>query len=207
MASKNQNLGAVILQEPFYQQNTIMVARLLLGKTLVHQSNEGTTAGRIVETEAYRGPEDAAAHSFGGRRTTRNEVMFGPKGRAYVYFIYGMYFCINITAGDVPGKPEAVLIRALEPLAGEDLMAKRRGRQVGAVDLTNGPGKLCRAMDITKTQNKAVMTAPPLCVLDAPPILSDDIIEATRVGVDYSGEWKDRHWRFYIQNNRFVSIS
>jgi DNA-3-methyladenine glycosylase len=196
----------MILQESFYQQDTITVAREFLGKILVHKSSEGTTAGRIVETEAYRGPEDAAAHSFRGRRTARNEVMFGEKGRAYVYFIYGLYYCINITAGDMPGKPEAVLIRALEPVTGEDLMAKRRGRKVGAVDLTNGPGKLCRAMDISKAQNKADLTTPPLYLQDAPVISQENIVETTRIGVDYSGAWKNKRWRYYIKNNRFVSI-
>src|SRR5512136_364588 len=104
----------MILQRVFYQRDTILVSKDLLGKVLVHESSEGSTAGRIVETEAYRGPEDRAAHSSGGRRTARNEVMFGQKGHAYVYFIYGLYFCFNITSGDLPGKPEAVLIRALE---------------------------------------------------------------------------------------------
>ena len=109
------------------------VARELLGKILVHESAEGVTAGRIIETEAYMGPEDQAAHSSGGRRTARNEVMYGPKGHAYVYFIYGLYWCFNLTAGAVPGKPEAVLLRALEPVAGEDIMAKRRGVTEGKV--------------------------------------------------------------------------
>ena len=104
----------MILKRGFYERDTIEVARELLGKIFVHQSPEGTTSGRIVETEAYKGPEDKAAHSYGGRRTTRNEVMYEEKGHAYVYFIYGMYNCVNIIAGEVPGKPEAVLIRALE---------------------------------------------------------------------------------------------
>src|SRR4030042_6591470 len=112
----------MILQRPFYQQNILAVSRALLGKILVHESPEGTTAGRIVETEAYSGPEDRAAHSFGGRRTPRNDVMYGEKGHAYVYLIYGMYNCVNVTSGEPPGKPEAVLIRALEPVEGQDIM-------------------------------------------------------------------------------------
>jgi DNA-3-methyladenine glycosylase len=195
----------MILQKPFYQQDTIVVARELLGKIFVHKTSEGTTAGKIVETEAYRGPEDGAAHSFGGRRTARNEVMFGQKGHAYVYFIYGMYYCINVTVGYLPGKPEAVLIRAIEPVVGEDLMAKRRGRQIGVIDLTNGPGKLCRAMAITKAQNKADLTALPLYIEDASLIAQKDIVEATRIGIDYSGEWKNKLWRFYVKGNRYVS--
>lgn len=196
----------MILPRAFYQQDTIKVSKDLLGKILVHESSQGKTAGRIVETEAYRGPEDKAAHSSGGRRTARNEVMFGEKGHAYIYFIYGMYYCFNVTAGHVPGKPEAVLIRALEPVAGQDIMAKRRGaRQTKTVNLTNGPSKLCMAMDISKSQNKTDLTSPPLYIKDALPVPKEDIVETTRIGVDYAGEWKNRPWRFYIKRNIFVS--
>jgi DNA-3-methyladenine glycosylase len=196
-----------MIQEPFYQRETIAVAKELLGKILVHENIEGTTAGRIVETEAYRGPEDRAAHSYGGRRTARNEVMFGQKGRAYVYFIYGLYYCFNVIAGNVSGKPEAVLIRALEPVVGVEIMAKRRGTKDGKLgNLANGPGKLCMAMSILKAQDKTDLTDPPLYIEDAPLVLQDDIMETTRVGVDYSGEWKNKLWRFYIRNNRFVSV-
>ncbi len=197
----------MILERSFYQQKVITVARALLGKILVHEDPEGTTAGRIVETEAYMGPEDKAAHSFGGRRTARNEVMYGPKGHAYVYFIYGLYYCVNVTAGNEPGKPEAVLLRALEPLAGEDIMAKRRKATGGnAANLTNGPSKLCMAMGISKMQNKADLTAPPLYVNDASPVPHGNIVETTRIGVGYAEEWKKRPWRFYIKSNKFVSV-
>ncbi|HEX7482784.1 MAG TPA: DNA-3-methyladenine glycosylase, partial [Candidatus Bathyarchaeia archaeon] len=145
-------------------------------------------------------------HSSGGRRTTRNEVMYGQKGHAYVYFIYGLYYCFNLTAGNVPGKPEAVLIRALEPVAGEEIMANRRRKQVKVANLTNGPSKLCMAMGISKAQNKADLTTSPLYIEDAPLIPPTDIVETTRVGVDYSGDWKNKPWRFYIRNNRFVSV-
>jgi DNA-3-methyladenine glycosylase len=196
----------MILQESFYRQDTINVARELLGKILVHNSKEGTTSGRIVETEAYLGPEDRASHSSGGRRIARNEVMYGQKGHAYVYFIYGMYYCLNITAGNLMGKPEAVLIRALEPVTGEEIMAKRRSQQVKIANLTNGPSKLCMAMGISKVQNKKDITAPPLYVEDASLVSQDLIVETSRIGVDYSGEWKNKPWRFYIRNNRFVSV-
>jgi DNA-3-methyladenine glycosylase len=198
----------MILQRLFYQRDTILVSKDLLGKILVHESGEGTTAGRIVETEAYRGPEDRAAHSSGGRRTARNEVMYGDKGHAYVYFIYGLYYCFNITAGIMPGKPEAVLVRALEPVAGDDIMAKRRAAtRRKAPDLTNGPSRLCMAMGITKAQNKTDLTAPPLYIEGAPHIPEKEIAETTRVGVDYAGEWKNKPWRFYIKGNRFVSVN
>ncbi len=196
----------MILQESFYQRETITVAKELLGKILVHETKEGITSGRIVETEAYQGPEDQAAHSYAGRKTARNEVMFGQKGRAYVYFIYGLYYCLNVTTGNLPGKPEAVLIRALEPITGEEIMAKRRGKQIKFVNLTNGPSKLCMAMNISKSQNKTELTAQPLYIKDAPQVPIDDIMVTTRVGVDYSGEWKNKPWRFYIRNNKFVSV-
>ena len=202
----NPTLTTMILQETFYQLDTITVAKELLGKILVHESKEGATTGRIVETEAYRGPEDEAAHSSGGRRTARNEVMYGVKGHAYVYFIYGLYYCFNITAGNVAGKPEAVLIRALEPLSGQEIMAKRRGQHLKVANLTNGPSKLCMAMGISKAQNKTDLTSPPLYIKDALIVPQYDIFETIRVGVDYSGEWKNRPWRFYIRDNRFVSV-
>ena len=196
----------MILQRPFYKRDTTVVAKDLLGKILVRESSQGLTAGRVVETEAYRGPEDQAAHSSGGRRTARNEVMFGEKGRAYVYFIYGLYYCFNVTAGNVPGKPEAVLIRALEPVAGQNIMAKRRSlTKTKGANLTNGPSKLCMAMGISKSQNRTDLSAPPLYIEDAPSVSDDDIVETTRIGVDYAGDWKNKSWRFYLKGNNFVS--
>lgn len=197
----------MILPRQFYRRDAITVSKELLGKILVHKSSIGTTAGKIVETEAYLGPEDQAAHSSGGRRTARNEVMFRHKGYAYVYFIYGLYHCFNVTAGNVPGKPEAVLIRALEPVAGEQIMAKRRGPKIrNQVNLTNGPSKLCMAMDITRSHNATNLTFPPLYIKDALPIPQKDIVEKMRIGVDYAGEWKNKPWRFYIRGNAFVSV-
>ena len=196
----------MILQRSFYERCVITVAKELLGKIIVHELPEGTTAGRIVETEAYRGPEDKAAHSYEGRRTVRNDVMYGEKGHAYVYFIYGMYFCINITAGNVSGKPEAILLRALEPLAGEEIMAQRRRAVPGQrANLTNGPGRLCMAMDITKSQNKMGLTTPPLYIKNALLVPPNEIVETTRIGVEYAEEWKNRPWRFYIKGNKYVS--
>jgi DNA-3-methyladenine glycosylase len=198
---------ARILPRQFYERDTITVSEDLLGKILVHESGDGTTAGKIVETEAYRGPEDKAAHSSGGRRTARNEIMFKHKGHAYVYFIYGLYHCFNVTAGNIPGKPEAVLIRALEPVAGEQVIAKRRGPRIRShVSLTNGPSKLCMAMDITRSHNATDLTVPPLYIKDALPIPQRDIVENTRIGVDYADEWKHKPWRFYIKGNAFVSV-
>jgi DNA-3-methyladenine glycosylase len=195
----------VILQKTFFQQDILTVSKSLLGKIFVHKTDEGITAGRIVETEAYSGPEDKAAHSSGGRRTPRNEVMYGQKGDAYVYLIYGMYNCINVTAGSIEGKPEAVLIRALEPVEGEALMAQRRGKLPKEVNLTNGPGRLCIAMGITRAQNLLDLTASQLFIEDAAEISPAEVVESKRVGVDYAGDWRDMPWRFYVKNNCFVS--
>lgn len=195
----------LILDRSFFQRSTLSVAKDLLGKVLVRHLAFGVTSGRIVETEAYLGPEDQAAHSSGGKRTARNDVMFQEKGYAYVYFIYGLYNCFNITTGDVVGKPEAVLIRALQPLEGVDLMFKRRPKIKKIVNLANGPSKLCLAMDITKKQNKHDLTLSPLYLEDAPLISDENIIKKTRIGIDYSGEWKNRLWRFYIKENKFIS--
>ncbi len=195
-----------MLPRSFYQQDIIAVSKSLLGKILVHKTDEGTTTGKIVETEAYSGPEDKAAHSSGGRRTARNEVMYRQKGHAYVYLIYGMYNCVNFTAGSVAGKPEAVLIRALEPVAGMELMAKRRGCSIEKpVNLTNGPGRLCMAMGISRVQNLLDLTVPPLYIEDAPQIAAENIVASKRVGVDYAGEWRERLWRFYVKDNSYVS--
>lgn len=196
----------MILQRSFYQRDTLIVAKDLLGKILVHQSNKGLTAGRIVETEAYLGPEDQAAHSSGGHRTARNEVMFEQKGHAYVYFIYGLYYCFNITTGSLFGKPEAVLVRALEPFTGQNIMEKRRNLKKGKpINLTNGPSKLCMAMDINKEQNKTDLTSPPLYIKYSPLVSEEDIIKTTRIGIDYAGVWKNKPLRFYIKGNTFVS--
>lgn len=195
----------MILQRIFYQQDILKVSRDLLGKILVHETPEGTVAGRIVEVEAYAGPEDRAAHSYGGRRTQRNDVMYGEKGHAYVYLIYGMYYCVNFTAGNVPEKPEAVLIRALEPVEGMEFMAKHRKLTDGLKNLTNGPGRLCMAMGISKAENKLDVTAPPFYIRNAEPVPQSEVAETTRVGVDYAEEWKDKPWRFYIKGNPYVS--
>lgn len=199
----------MILQRSFYQKDTLTVSRGLLGKILIHESSQGPTSGRIVETEAYLGPEDQAAHSAGGRYTARNEVMFGQKGHAYVYFIYGLYYCFNITTGSISRKPEAVLIRALEPVTGQNTMEKRRKlkklKNAKPINLTNGPSKLCIAMDITKKQNKTDLTSPPLYIEDAPLVSEEDIMKTTRIGIDYAGTWKNKPWRFYIKDNSFVS--
>jgi len=184
----------------------LTVAKELLGKFLVHEDAEGTTIGKIVETEAYIGPEDKASHAYNNLRTRRTEVQFGPKGHAYIYQVYGMYFCLNATSGSFVGKPEAILVRALEPIEGVDLMIRRRGSDASRiVGLANGPGKLCIAMGISKKQNGADLCVPPLCIETSVTVNEQQVIQTARVNVDYAEEWKRLPWRFLIKDNYFVS--
>ena len=186
----------------FYAQPTINVARQLLGKYLVRRHPDGTTVGKIVETEAYVGPHDLACHAAKGR-TARTEVMFGPPGHAYVYFIYGVYYCLNIVTEEV-GHASAVLIRSLEPIEGIDLMQQRR-RLDDLRKLASGPGKLCLAMAIDKTLNGADMSRGNVLYVEDRNEPPPKIAATPRIGVDYAGKWKDKPWRFLIRGSEFVS--
>ncbi len=193
------------LGRSFYLGPTLRVARALLGKILVHEAPEGRAAGRIVEVEAYRGPRDRAAHSFGGRRTGRNEVMYGPPGHAYVYFVYGMHHCVNVVTRPAE-VPEAVLIRALEPLDGIDLMRARRGIAGGpAWRLCRGPGATCQALGLTRAHNGADLVAGPLRVLRAPALPAPQVARTARIGVAYAGADAQRPWRFVVRGSAAVS--
>lgn len=200
-----------VLQRSFYEHDTLAVARELLGKYLVHRTEKAVLAGRIVETEAYIGPHDKAAHSYNNRRTERNEVMYGPPGFAYVYFIYGMHYCMNVVTGD-ENRPEAVLIRALEPVEGLDAMSRNRfGREYDKLDkrsilnLTNGPGKLCKALGINKSNNGDDLCQSALFI-GACEDTEDFIIETShRINIGYAEEAIYYPWRYYIKDNPYVS--
>lgn len=189
------------LPREFFERPVLTVARACVGQLLVHASPEGLTAGRIVETEAYRGPEDRAAHSWGGRRTRRTEVMYGRAGHAYVFFVYGMHWHFNVVAGAV-GEPHAILVRAVEPLCGLELMATRRGISSHRVELCNGPGKLCAAFGITGEHYGRDLCKGSLFLSEGPRV---KVRRAPRVGIDYAGAWAHRPWRFYEAGNRYVS--
>lgn len=197
----------MILNQAFYEREPLIVAKDLLGKTLVHETHEGITSGIIVEAELYLGPEDKASHAFGNLLTERTKTQFGAKGHAYVYLIYGMYHCFNVTAGKVPGKPETIFFRSIDPVEGISLMKKRRPTAKGKIiNLTNGPSKLCMAMGITKNQNGVNLCRLPLYIRDdGITVAETNVVTAERVGVDYAGEWKHKLWRFYIRDNPFVS--
>ncbi|MGH8228475.1 MAG: DNA-3-methyladenine glycosylase [Steroidobacteraceae bacterium] len=181
------------LPRSFYARPALCVAPDLLGLHLIHCVGGVRRVGRIVETEAYMGPQDLAAHSAGGRRTARTEVMYGPPGHAYVYFIYGFWNCLNVVTSP-SGVPHAVLLRAVEPVSG--------GLEGG----TWGPGLLCRAMDVDRTLNAADLSAEVLWI-ERPPGRQRPLRvgKSPRIGVDYAGEWASRPWRFFDQDSAFVS--
>lgn len=200
-----------ILSRDFYDRDSLVVAKELLGKVLVHEVNGKKISAKIVEAEAYMGVIDKAAHSYGGRRTPRVEVMYGGPGFSYVFMIYGMYYCFNIVTRE-EGVPQAILIRACEPVEGLELMAENRYKKELSqlsksqlTGLTNGPGKLCRALLIDKSLNGEDLCGNKLYVTEG---AEEDfsIISAKRVGVDYSEEAKDYPWRFYVEGNRYVSV-
>lgn len=191
------------LNREFYMRSGLDVARDLVGKQLVHNSPEGTTKGIIVEVEAYMGHQDAAAHSYRAPCTGRTAVQYGPGGYAYIYTIYGMHTCMNVVVNH-PDCPEAILIRALEPTAGIELMQHRRQKQ-SIRQLCNGPGKLTQAMGITKNHYGADLCGEELYIESVGDALPE--ISATkRINVDYAGEAADYPWRFVLKNSRFISV-
>ena len=192
------------LPREFYARPVLTVARQCIGKILVHRTLEGEAAGRIVEAEAYRGPLDLAAHSSRGL-TRRTTAMFGPPGHAYVYFLYGVCWAMNIVAAS-EGKPHAVLIRALEPVRGVELMAQRRRKPAASRELTNGPGKLTEALAITGADYGRDLCGEEL-FLEESADARGRIGRSARINVDYAGEWAGLPWRFYARGNRYVSAA
>ena len=184
------NTAVQKLPRSFYDRDTTVVARELLGKLLVRVDQGLKRIGKIVEVEAYLGPHDLAAHSSRGL-TERTRVMFGPPGHAYVYFIYGMYHCVNVVT-EREGHASAVLLRALEPVENLD------GR-------TSGPGLLCRAMHIDRRLNGHDLLSDDFFVATAAKAEPFAIVKRPRIGVDYARHWARRHLRFYIKGNAFVS--
>jgi len=191
------------LEREFYNRSSLEVAKDLLGLNLVHVTDEGVTKGKIVEVEAYMGTKDKAAHSFRGKPTKRTEVMFGECGHAYVYMIYGMYYCMNVVANKI-GTPEAVLIRALEPISGIELMTKRR-KVKSIKQLCNGPGKLCIAMGISKENNGMDLTSSSLYIEDVIEKEEFEIESSKRINIDYAEEAKDFLWRYTIKGSKYIS--
>lgn len=220
--------------ERLLQLPVVELAQQLLGWVLVHERPEGVAAGIIVEVEAYRGPEDQAAHSRNGRRTPRVRAMYGPPGHAYIFTVYGMHQCVNVVAGP-EGVPHAVLLRALQPLRGVALMARRRGQSAADVAaaaaweealgpalvqpwtgadprpprtvqlLTSGPARLTQALGISQAQYGWSFHTSPLRLEPPPQKVTWQVRSGPRIGVEYAGEWSQIPWRFWIDENPFVS--
>lgn len=189
-----------ILKPDFYQRDTLTVARELLGKTFVRRLGGDVLSGRIVEVEAYHQDGDEAAHSFRGR-TPRNDVMFRRGGHLYVYFTYGMHFCMNAVT-EVEGVGAAVLIRAIEPLQGIPTMRRLRGETIRDRDLARGPARSCQAFGIRREENGLLLDGNVVGILEADPLPDDRIAVTSRVGIKRSRELL---WRFYDRDSIGVS--
>lgn len=193
-----------VTREFYIREDTLQVTRELLGKLLVVTDEHGHhVSGMIVETEAYMGEADRAAHSFGGRRTARNEITYAIGGRVYVFFIYGMYYQLNFVTGPVD-YPHVALIRAIEPVEGIEIMRSRRGPMPDK-NLTSGPGKLCIAFGIDRALNGKDLLGNRIWLEDYKTVPEDEIAAGKRIGIDYAQEYADKPWRFWVKNNPFVS--
>jgi len=201
------------LGRDFFARDTLIVAKELLGKVIVREIDGVRLSGKIVETEGYIGAIDKASHAYGGKKTPRVEPLYGEPGISYVFSIYGMYECFNVISKE-KGSPEGILIRAVEPIDGLEKIAQNRFRKSYDTltakemkNLTNGPSKLCIALDINKKVHNFMdlVISKELYIEDGDIINSSDIVETTRVGIDYAEEAGDFPWRFYVKNNIYVS--
>ncbi len=194
----------------FYQRDTLTVARELIGCILVHNDVEGTTSGKIVETEAYMGPEDKGAHSYLGKHTPLMDPLFKKGGHAYIFPIYGVGYCFNVVT-EAENFPRAVLIRAIEPVQGWNLMKKRRNilTEIPAKNmknLTNGPVKLCKAMNVDKSLNGIDLCGDELFITErVDQKIDEKILTSQRINIDYAGNDKYKPWRFILDGNDFLS--
>ena len=199
------------LSRDFYAQNTVCAAQQLLGKILVRVWDGTILAGRITETEAYIGRCDKACHAYNYRRTTRTDALFQPPGFAYIYLIYGLHHCLNLVT-EQEGEPAAVLIRSLEAVAGEEEMIRLRYGEGSCLparrrNLLNGPGKVCQALHLTLTENRADLTGSSLFVCESPEDIGlmplslprEEVCAGPRIGVDYAEEARWFPWRFYLR--------
>ncbi|MBK8466489.1 MAG: DNA-3-methyladenine glycosylase [Chloracidobacterium sp.] len=196
-------MGKKLPRSFYVRLDTISIAKELLGKLIVVPVNGRRVSAMIVETEAYLGETDRAAHSYNGRRTPRNEVTYGKGGHAYVFFIYGMYYQLNIVTGPRE-RPHVVLIRAVEPFDGIEIMRERRGPMKDR-NLTSGPGKLCIALNIDRSLNGEDLRGKQIWLEDHCTFAPNEIAIGKRVGIDYAGEDAEKPWRFWVKDNEFVS--
>lgn len=201
----------MIISKDFYKKGAIEVAKSILGDYLVREVDGRKIKSIIVETESYIGATDKACHAYNYKKTERTKPLFKEGGLAYVYFIYGLYHCFNIVT-NIKDEPEAVLIRAIEPIDNLDYIANKRFKKnyneltkTQMRNLTNGPSKLCSALSITREDNYKKLYLKGDLYLEYNPNKNIEIVETTRIGIDYAEEAKDFPWRFYIKNNPYVS--
>ena len=202
----SENFNPVKLQYSYYlNPDVLFLAKDLLGKVLFTQIDGQKTAGIIVETEAYFGVQDKASHAYGGRRTNRTETLYSTGGISYVYLCYGMHHLFNIVSS-VEGEPHAVLIRAIEPLTGKEIMEARRNMPVTKAAISSGPGSAAKALGINRTFNQKDLAGEEIWVEDHGIRYEEDEIAATpRVGVAYAQEDALLPWRFFVKHNKYVS--
>lgn len=193
---------AKVLPRDFYDRDTELVAREMLGMVLECQTPGGKSSGIIVETEAYVGEHDPACHAAVGR-TRRTEPLYGRPGLSYVYFIYGVHWCFNAVTRP-EGLAGAVLVRAIEPLSGIELMKRRRGHKVSGVNLTNGPGKLCSALGIDGAMNGLSLQRGPLVMREGRSVGAGEIETTARIGITKAADWQ---LRFFLRGNPWVSLA
>ena len=191
---------AEALPAAFYDRETEVVSRELLGAILWCRTNEGVTAGRIVETEAYLGEHDPACHAAAGF-TDRTRHLYGPPGISYVYFIYGVHWCFNVVTREA-GLPSAVLVRAIEPLSGLELMRPRRAAARRDADLTNGPGKLCAALGVDARHNALPLNSPPILVRSGSAVPDSRVVITPRIGIRECADWP---LRWFVSDSPYVS--
>ncbi|KAL4432310.1 hypothetical protein ABPG74_011069 [Tetrahymena malaccensis] len=196
--------------DSFYEKDVVTLAQDLLGKLIVHKTKDGIIACRIVETEAYKAPEDKACHAYKNKKTEKTSSFWLPGGHVYMFTIYNNTWCFNVVAATAE-EPEAVLVRAVEPIKGLHLIHRNRSslKSNKTEDLVNGPGKLTLAMGITKERNGFDMRGEgkDLFIAESPENLKKfEIVASKRINIDYAEEWIDKYWRFTIKDNKFVSV-
>lgn len=196
----------ILSAEFYHREDTVQIAKELLGKVIITEFNDLLTSARIVETEAYKAPEDKACHAYLNRNTKRTSTMFLPGGVAYIYLCYGIHHLFNVVTGP-EGAAHAVLIRAVEPLIGQETMLQRRGLEKLKPQLSAGPGVMSKALGIEKQYDAISLTEPAglIRIADAPILTDAEIIAGPRIGIDYAEECVDWPWRFYQRDSLWVS--
>jgi DNA-3-methyladenine glycosylase len=195
------------LKQGFYQKDAVQAAKDLLGKVIVRKYNDKTIKVKIVETEAYCGAEDKASHAHNNKKTKRTAPMFKKGGHSYIYLIYGMYYCLNVVTA-AENNPHAVLIRAVEPLKGLNYIKENRQIKSSKIEnLTNGPGKLSQALKINKNLNGCNLIESDFLYIIDTETEEFEIENSPRINIDYAEEYKDKKWRFFIKNNKYISRS